>query len=189
MRAVGSFTSQLLTNFTPLPHAVRLNLFQISLPQIVERLYAGLSNFSLTSYLIILTQFTSYSEDSELELQVPEALVVRLGKIICSLIFNRDSVSDWGGDIVKLAVKLSVNQHVIFRYITQQMNLENKPTAILAWYLKVALKLLQSGQVYKIGLIHKSGVDKFMGHLKGRVSNREYQELGYRMEDTFSVMC
>ncbi|XP_063682876.1 uncharacterized protein LOC134817594 [Bolinopsis microptera] len=189
MRTVRSFTSQLLTNFTPLPHAVRLNLFQISLPQIVERLYAGLSDFSLTSYLIILTQFTSYSEDSELELQVPETLVVRLGKIICSLIFNRDSVSDWGGDIVKLAVKLSVNQHVIFRYITQQMNLENKPTAILSWYLKVALKLLQSGQVYKLGLVHKSGVDKFMGHLKGRVSKREYQELVYRMEDTFSVMC
>jgi hypothetical protein len=186
----------LLDNFAPLPAAVRRNLFPISLAQIVERLYAGLSRFSLAAYLLILIKFTDYSlsEDEEVELEIPENLVVKLGKIMCSLIFNKDSLSDWGVSIVKLAVKLSVSQPVIFGYITQQMRLENKSIEILSWYLKVVLKFLQPGDscisrdFYTSRDVYRTGVDKLMEHLKGKVSDREYQELNYRTQAAFGTL-
>ena len=146
--AVMDFTSELLSKFSALPAVVKQNLLHISLPQIVERLYAGLSHFSLAAYLLILIRFNSYTSSHELQLDIPDTLLVKLGKIIASLIFNRDSLSDWGEDIVKLAVKVSINNHVVFRYITQQMNLGTKDPDMLAWYLQVVLKFLQSGQVY-----------------------------------------
>ena len=184
-------------------------MFQISLPQIVERLYAGLSRFSLAAYLIILIRFSEYSssefsssgctinncESEDLVLDIPESLIIKLGKIICSLIFNNDSLNDWGVDIVTLAVKLSVVQHVIFRYITQQVKLENKSTEILSWYLKVVLKCREVKEVGRSrgqdlsrdmsGDLYVCGVQKLRECLRGRVTEREFQELEYRIQTAF----
>ena len=189
-------------------------MFQISLSQIVERLYAGLSRFSLAAYLIILIRFSEYSsseysssgctinyttinncESEELVLDIPESLITKLGKIICSLIFNNDSLNDWGVDIVTLAVKLSVVQHVIFRYITQQVRLENKTAEMLSWYLKVVLNCREVKKVGRSrgqdlsrdvsGDLYVSGVQKLRECLRGRVTEREFQELEYRIQAAF----
>ena len=195
-------------------------MFQISLSQIVERLYAGLSRFSLAAYLIILIRFSEYSsneysssgctinyttinncstinncESEEIVLDIPESLITKLGKIICSLIFNNDSLNDWGVDIVTLAVKLSVVQHVIFRYITQQVRLENKTAEMLSWYLKVVLNCREVKEVGRSrgqdlsrdvsGDLYASGVQKLRECLRGRVTEREFQELEYRIQAAF----
>ena len=98
---------------------------------------------------------------------------VKLCKIICSLIFNVDSLSEWGGDVVELAVKLSVEHTPILAYVTT--TLENKPVDILLWYLKVLLKCKRSDVGYR------NGIRSLWKFLEVRISNAQRAELLYRM--------
>jgi len=146
----------------------------------VERLYSGLSDFSLTVYLILLTGLYSL-RGPDSTVTVPRPTMVKLCKIICSLIFNKDSVTDWGRDIVVLAVKLSLEQEDVFQWISN--SLETKPVSILLWYLKLCLTLSagEQGRRFLQAEDTKGGVYKIYSHLEGKVSEQDNAELRYRL--------
>lgn len=115
-------------------------------------------------------------KDIENVMELPEEVGVKLSKIICSLVFHSDSLSDWGSDVVKLAVKLSIEHPFIFDYVTSKMNLLNKSVDILLWYLKVALK---SG---RLGERFGSGIHALWKFLDSRIPDSQRKEVLYRLQ-------
>ena len=150
-------------------------------------------------YLVILLELHRYRlEGSEEEtpglpltreettttlLPLPEEPTRKLCKIVCSLIFNKTSLSDWGEEVLKLATTLAVESEAIFRYATSTMVLDNKPVEVLVWFLRTTLRI----RTGRLGGGFRAGMERMYKSLMGRAADRQIKELQFRMNMEFET--
>ena len=133
-------SSTLLSALSVLP--IKHHLLYLTLPQLVQQLYQGLSNQSLSCILRLVIGFVKWTSDTssaeERELCSGDT-ILKFSKIIFSLMFSNDVVNDWGKSIILLAVRLSILYPATLDYVYTQLGTQS--TVMQSWYFGIVLSL------------------------------------------------
>ena len=144
------------------------------LPLIVQRLYSGLSTFSLLSHLHLLLSLLRQDVEGD------ESLLGKLAKILSSLIFNSDSLEEWGGDVVWLAARVVITSWPLTRTVLGNLKKRKFPPSkeVVFWFLKavIAAKGGEEDVRRVVGEMEKEGL----------VGSCEVTELKLRLKHTYN---
>jgi len=134
-------SSTLLTALSVLP--IKPQLFHLTLPKLVQQLYQGLSDTSLSCILRLVIGFCKWNAEkstlhsAEESILCSDETILKFNKIIFSLVFNDSGVTEWGKSIILLATRISILHSPTLHYILSMLG--GQSTTMQGWYFSIVL--------------------------------------------------
>eukprot|EP00116_Pleurobrachia_bachei_P007945 sb/3468207/ len=174
-RSAKDHTSLIVESLSMVPGETTKNLLNVFLPLIVKRLYTGLSTFSLLSHLhllVFLFTLPSYPPEDGENLE-------KLSKILSSLMFNSDSLDEWGGEVVWLASQVVLTSFTLTGLILGNLGKRKRAPVMVFWFLKSLIASKKRDEDVVRGVVRE--MEK-----EGVIRSDEVAELRLRINHSYS---